>query len=48
VLDNMADVEEGHRDEILNDLLRPEVDIVRYRLGFPDTDKGDMCLSSGG
>ncbi len=47
VVSNLSDLEKRRPEEILNDLLMPEVDIVRYRLVSPDTDKGDMSLVGG-
>jgi len=47
VVDNLVALEKRPAEEILNDLLMPDVDIIRYRLVGADTEKGDMSLVGG-
>ncbi len=47
VVANLSDVEQRPQEEILNDLLMPDADIVRYQVVSPETEKGDLPLEEG-
>jgi hypothetical protein len=47
VLGNLSELEKRPAEEVLNDLLMPEVDIIRFRLVSPDTERGDLSLANG-
>jgi len=47
VVANLSEREKRLPQEIVNDLLLPDVDVVRYRLVSPATEKGDLSLTAG-
>ena len=47
VVMNLSEVENRPAEEVVNDLLMPGADVIRYRIISPDTDKGDVSLEDG-
>lgn len=47
VVENLADFEARPVSEILNDLISPEADVVRYRVASPATARGTIPLVEG-
>jgi len=47
VVTNLSERERRPPEEILDDLLMSDLDIVRYRLISPDSEKGDVSLAAG-
>ena len=47
VVMNLSEIEHRPAQEIVNDLLMPDADIVRYRVISPEAEKGDLPLEDG-
>ena len=47
VVENLAEVESRPVSEVLNDLISPDADIVRYRMASPATARGTIPLVEG-
>ena len=47
VVENLAEFESRSVTEVLNDLMTPEADILRYRVASPSTGRGSIPLNEG-